>query len=73
MYAEIKDYIRSGYCRKPPVQPTNNLWKVLHFTQVVWKGTMKVGVGIAGDFVVARYYPAGNMLSFGGFAKNVQC
>ena len=33
-----------------------------HFTQVVWKSTKKVGFGIAGNYVVGRYEPSGNML-----------
>ena len=44
-----------------------------HFTQVVWKGSTKLGVGIAtrGSMVVvvARYSPAGNFM--GRFAQNV--
>ena len=32
-----------------------------HFTQVVWKESTKVGFGIAGTYVVARYLPHGNM------------
>ncbi|XP_041371178.1 Golgi-associated plant pathogenesis-related protein 1-like [Gigantopelta aegis] len=45
-----------------------------HFTQVVWKGSKEMGVGMARDqkgniIVVANYYPAGNML--GDFASNV--
>uniref|UniRef100_A0A8C5AS14 SCP domain-containing protein n=1 Tax=Gadus morhua TaxID=8049 RepID=A0A8C5AS14_GADMO len=36
-----------------------------HFTQVVWKETTEVGVGLATDgkrvFVVAQYRPAGNI------------
>ena len=44
-----------------------------HFTQVVWCGSTKLGVGIAasqkGLYVVARYGPAGNMM--GAFETNV--
>nr|VFU02981.1 mRNA [Oulactis sp. MM-2018] len=48
-----------------------------HFTQVVWKATTHVGVGIAAvtsggftsTYVVARYTPAGNLQ--GAFAANV--
>ena len=42
-----------------------------HFTQVVWKGTEKLGCGIAGDFVVCRYSPSGNITNPGFFAANV--
>jgi hypothetical protein len=46
-----------------------------HFTQVVWKGSRKLGVGFAvtGDgktlYVVAQYSPPGNYL--GQFGQNV--
>jgi len=47
-----------------------------HFTQVVWKSTTKVGVGIATNgrtiWVVGRYSPSGNMNMPGYFARNVQ-
>lgn len=45
-----------------------------HFTQVVWKGSHELGIGKAKGkdgrvFVVANYYPAGNIM--GHFAENV--
>ena len=40
-----------------------------HFTQVVWKECTKVGFGTAGNFVVGRYSPAGNME--GAYEENV--
>ena len=44
-----------------------------HFTQLIWKGTEEVGFGVANRgklyFVVANYYPAGNIL--GEFSTNV--
>jgi len=46
-----------------------------HFTQVVWKGSTKLGVGYAfGDggreiYVVAQYTPPGNYM--GQFGSNV--
>ncbi|KAJ1145494.1 hypothetical protein NDU88_011780 [Pleurodeles waltl] len=47
-----------------------------HFTQVVWKDSKEVGVGIATDgrglyFVVGQYSPAGNITNSGYFEKNV--
>lgn len=46
-----------------------------HFTQVVWKDSTELGVGMATDgnkaFVVGQYRPAGNMNMAGYFEKNV--
>ncbi|KAL1627210.1 sterol-binding protein [Neofusicoccum ribis] len=65
-YAEIDDY--GSYWGKDDVPMS-----VMHFTQVVWKGTTKVGCGTyeCSDGVLAtcRYAPAGNYL--GEFAANV--
>ncbi|XP_028519627.1 uncharacterized protein LOC110254426 [Exaiptasia diaphana] len=49
--------------------------KTGHFTQVVWKGTTRLGCGIATTsrraVVVARYAPAGNVNSKAYFRANV--
>uniref|UniRef100_A0A8C2D7Z2 GLI pathogenesis-related 2 n=1 Tax=Cyprinus carpio TaxID=7962 RepID=A0A8C2D7Z2_CYPCA len=46
-----------------------------HFTQVVWKDTNEVGVGLATDgnttFVVGQYLPPGNISNAGYFERNV--
>lgn len=46
-----------------------------HFTQVVWKSSTELGVGIATDgntvFVVGQYRPAGNITNAGYYQKNV--
>uniref|UniRef100_A0A8C6TDY5 SCP domain-containing protein n=1 Tax=Neogobius melanostomus TaxID=47308 RepID=A0A8C6TDY5_9GOBI len=46
-----------------------------HFTQVVWKESTELGVGMATDgntvIVVGQYRPAGNMNMPGYFEKNV--
>ncbi|XP_067431491.1 GLI pathogenesis-related 2 [Thunnus thynnus] len=65
-YNEIKDYnwSRPGYSDSTG-----------HFTQVVWKESTELGVGLATDgkkvFVVGQYRPAGNMTMPGYFEKNV--
>ncbi|XP_067294771.1 GLI pathogenesis-related 2 isoform X2 [Pseudorasbora parva] len=65
-YSEIKDYnfSRPGFSSKTG-----------HFTQVVWKDTKEVGVGLASNgnttFVVGQYLPAGNITNVGYFEKNV--
>ncbi|XP_078362813.1 ectin-like isoform X2 [Oculina patagonica] len=60
----LREFINGGY---------------LHFTQMVWKGTTHVGVGLktkvnsegyTETFIVARYYPKGNII--GQFAENVK-
>lgn len=64
-YSEIKDYNFSNakFCAGTG-----------HFTQVVWRGSTLLGVGIAnsrngGIYVVANYDPAGNYA--GQFTENV--
>ncbi|ODM90621.1 Pathogenesis-related protein 1C [Orchesella cincta] len=48
---------------------------VFHFTQMVWQGTREVGYGLGARdgcpniYVVARYYPEGNVLPM--FGQNV--
>ncbi|XP_018613722.1 Golgi-associated plant pathogenesis-related protein 1-like isoform X2 [Scleropages formosus] len=65
-YNEIKDYDFSN----PGFHSNTG-----HFTQVVWKDTKEVGVGVATDgqtvFVVGQYSPAGNISNDGFFEKNV--
>lgn len=64
-YDEIKDYDFKNGRSKGGV--------IGHFTQVVWKGSQYVGMGIASKgnnyFVVANYFPAGNW--DGEYTKNV--
>ena len=65
-YDEIKDYDFKNGKSKGGV--------IGHFTQVVWKGTQYVGMGVASKdnnnyFVVANYFPAGNW--DGQYTKNV--
>ncbi|CAH1776924.1 unnamed protein product [Owenia fusiformis] len=54
-YNEVNEY---DFCDQGFSEQTG------HFTQVVWKGTTKVGfgraIGAGGTYVVARYLPGGN-------------
>lgn len=48
-----------------PVMPT----KTSHFTQIVWKASQKLGVGVSqanngGIYVVAFYFPRGNVVNY---------
>ncbi|KAK5931760.1 hypothetical protein CgunFtcFv8_003531 [Champsocephalus gunnari] len=65
-YSEIKDYNWSS----PGFNGNTG-----HFTQVVWKESSEMGVGVATDgktvFVVGQYRPAGNMMNPGYFEANV--
>ncbi|KAM4579549.1 Golgi-associated plant pathogenesis-related protein 1 [Fundulus diaphanus] len=65
-YGEIKDYDFS----KPGHQRGT-----VHFTQVVWKSSKELGVGLATDgrtvFVVEQYREAGNITNPGYYKKNV--
>lgn len=48
-----------------------------HFTQMVWRSTKKLGVGMAVSadgrevYFVTNYYPAGNIVNHGYFEQNV--
>ncbi len=48
-----------------------------HFTQMIWKSSQKLGVGMALSadgrevYMVTNYYPAGNIINHGYFDKNV--
>ena len=60
-YNEIKDYSYSA------IKMDSLFPKIGHYTQMIWSSTKKVGIGKARSksgkvYVVARYYPAGNIL-----------
>uniref|UniRef100_F7G4V6 Golgi-associated plant pathogenesis-related protein 1 n=1 Tax=Monodelphis domestica TaxID=13616 RepID=F7G4V6_MONDO len=66
-YSEIRNY---DY-KSPGFTPESG-----HFTAMIWKGTKKMGVGKASandgsSYVVARYFPAGNVVNPGLFEENV--
>ena len=68
-YSEIKnyDYGNPGFSQKTG-----------HFTQLIWNGSKKVGLGLGVSkhkglnafYCVAQYQPAGNVL--GNFKENVK-
>ena len=62
-FAEEKRHFRDG--RFPDISRTGNWRDVGHYTQVVWSGTKEVGCAVArnnrDDFLVCRYWPAGNI------------
>ena len=60
-YNEIKDYSYAS------IKMDSLFPKVGHYTQMIWSTTKEVGIGKARSksgkvYVVARYYPAGNIL-----------
>ncbi len=50
----------------PNVSKTGDWHAVAHYSQIVWRNTMKVGCGIAtddkNDYLVCEYSPQGNMM-----------
>ena len=70
-YSEGKcyDFDRPGCVKQSNKRRKGYKTRAGYFSQLVWKGTTKVGFGTAGNFVVARYGPAGNVK--GEFENNV--
>ena len=60
----------------------SNGGQIGHFTQIVWKGTTKLGIakasattkknGFYATYVVAHYSPAGNIIGRSNYRANVQ-
>ena len=52
--------------RFPDVSRTGNWQDVGHYTQIIWRGSTRIGCGIATgggrDVLVCRYSPAGNVI-----------
>jgi hypothetical protein len=68
-YAECKDYKKSPFTAKQ----FKEAGEVFHYTQVVWKGSKKVGCGMVGN-VSACLYDNGNILgTFDDNAPPGQC
>jgi hypothetical protein len=61
-FIEEKQHFRAGTF--PHISHTGNWRDVGHYTQVVWPGTRELGCAVArntrDDFLVCRYWPAGN-------------
>lgn len=59
--AEKRHYVHSAF---PDVSRTGQWADVGHYTQMVWRDTQEVGCAVArgarDDFLVCRYWPAGN-------------
>ena len=60
--AERDDFLPGTF---PAVTRDGNWHNVAHYTQMVWRGTRRVGCAIArarrDDVLVCRYWPAGNI------------
>ena len=60
---EKRHYVHAAF---PQVSKTGRWEDVGHYTQVVWRDTREVGCAIArgtrDDFLVCRYWPAGNWM-----------
>ena len=63
-FVEERQYFKRGTF--PDVSRTGDWQDVGHYTQVVWRGTREVGCatarGAGNDFLVCRYWPAGNWM-----------
>lgn len=61
-YAEVEYYNYDS--------PGDSTGVVGHFTQMIWKASLEIGCGIADEFVVCRYSPAGNVGDWdGGYSQ----
>ncbi|MFD2429036.1 CAP domain-containing protein [Sphingobium scionense] len=65
----MNDAISAGRPRCPISAPPYRWQDVAHYTQIIWRGTRSVGCALAEgrsfDYLVCRYYPAGNMFGMG--------
>ncbi len=64
LWEREESYFRPGTF--PSVSRTGNWLSVAHYTQMVWRGTKKVGCGLGNngstDFLVCWYSPRGNYI-----------
>jgi hypothetical protein len=63
-WAEEKGLFRPGFF--PAVSTSGNWSDVAHYTQMIWKGTTRVGCAVhkarQWDFLICRYSPPGNVV-----------
>ena len=64
LLVEERRYFRPG--RFPNVSRTGNWSQVGHYTQIIWPTSQRVGCATASnranDYLVCRYFPAGNIV-----------
>ncbi|WP_338244923.1 CAP family protein [Aurantiacibacter hainanensis] len=62
-FVDERRHFRNGSF--PQVSQTGNWRDVGHYTQVIWRDTREIGCAVArgqtNDFLVCRYWPAGNI------------
>ncbi|WP_232037220.1 CAP domain-containing protein [Sphingobium amiense] len=66
---EKADFIPTA--KLPDFSRTGHWQQVAHYTQMIWRGTQKVGCALGEgrdyDYLVCRYFPAGNAFGKGPF------
>lgn len=64
---EKRLFRRSG--KLPDISVTGRWEDVGHYTQIIWRSTQKIGCALAAgqsyDYLVCRYFPAGNVFGMG--------
>ena len=64
LWVDERRYFRPG--RFPNVSTSGSVWHVGHYTQIVWPSSQRVGCAVAAnranDYLVCRYFPAGNVV-----------
>lgn len=67
-FLDEKSLFRRGG-KLPDLSVTGRWEDVAHYTQIIWRGTRKVGCAVAEgrnyDYLVCRYFPAGNVFGKG--------
>ncbi|MCI4590215.1 CAP domain-containing protein [Sphingobium sp. BYY-5] len=67
-FLDEKRLMRRGG-RLPNISTTGRWQDVAHYTQMIWRSTQKLGcalaAGASSDYLVCRYFPAGNIFGQG--------